>query len=242
MTNTNLKSSLLAEKSSNMPGGLYHKTQVQMTYNSNRIEGSKLSEEQTRAIFETKTLGISGGEVVNVDDIIETTNHFREFDCMLSQDSLTLDYIKKLHSILKTGTADDMKTWFSVGDWKRIPNEVGDMPTTRPENVQEEMEKLLAWYENSNKNFEAIVEFHYRFEKIHPFQVSNGRVGRLLMFGELLTHDITPFVILDTPHKLFYYRGLKEFENQKGFLIDTCRSAQDIYLEWVSYFYPDIAE
>ena len=174
MTNTNLKSSLLAEKSSNMPGGLYHKTQVQMTYNSNRIEGSKLSEEQTRAIFETKTLGISGGEVVNVDDIIETTNHFREFDCMLSQDSLTLDYIKKLHSILKTGTADDMKTWFSVGDWKRIPNEVGDMPTTRPENVQEDWKSYLHGMRIAIKILKRLLSFIIGLKKFILFKSVMG--------------------------------------------------------------------
>jgi Fic family protein len=240
MTKQILKSKLLAEKSSKMPGGLYHKTQVQMTYNSNRIEGSRLTEEQTRAIFDTKTLGISEGEVVKIDDIIETNNHFKAFDYMLDHDELTLDYIKQLHKILKSGTADDEKDWFAVGDWKKIPNEIGDMPTTKPENVQSDMENLLEWYENIDKTFERIVEFHSRFEKIHPFQDGNGRVGRLIMFGELLNYDIVPFVILDATHKLFYYRGLREFDSQKGFLTETCRSAQDIYLEWAKYFYPEI--
>ena len=227
------------EKQAKRSGGLYHKTQINLAYNSNRIEGSKLTEEQTRYIFETRTIGFKDQEAVPVDDIIETSNHFVAFDFMLEtiDDLLSNKIIKTYHQILKTGTSDALKPWFSLGDWKKQPNEVGGTATTLPQNVETDMNKLNEWYFSLPEIvFENIVEYHYRFEKIHPFQDGNGRVGRLIMFRECLKNDIIPFII-DDNHKMFYYRGLKEFENVKGYLIDTCLSAQDTYKEWVKYFY-----
>ncbi|MBX3165386.1 MAG: Fic family protein [Bacteroidetes bacterium] len=233
---------ILEEKQAKRHGGLYHKTQVNLAYNSNRIEGSKLSEEQTRYIFETKTIGFKDEEALPVDDIIETNNHFTAFDYLLDNAHLPLSnvIIKEFHRILKTGTSDAGKTWFKVGDWKQNPNEVGGTKTTLPQNVEKEMTALNAWYKGIlNISFENIAEYHYRFEKIHPFQDGNGRVGRLIMFKECLHHNIIPFIINER-HKQFYYRGLKEFETTRGYLMDTCLSAQDTYAEWVHYFYPDL--
>jgi Fic family protein len=230
---------LTAEKQSNRKGGLYHKTQVNLAYNSNRIEGSRLTEEQTRYIFETRTIGFKEEEAVPVDDIIETSNHFVAFDYMLDtiEKPLTNDTIKEFHRILKTGTSDATHPWFAVGDWKKMANEVGGAETTLPENVEPEMNKLHDWYKTlSEIEFENIVEYHYRFEKIHPFQDGNGRVGRLILFRECLRNGVVPFII-DERHKQFYYRGLKEFATVSGYLLDTCLSAQDVYKEWVKYFY-----
>ena len=230
---------LIEEKQSKFRGGLYHKTQVNLAYNSNRIEGSRLSEEQTRYIFETRTIGFKEEEAVPVDDIIETSNHFVAFDYMLDTLSQTLTgkIIKEFHRILKSGTADAQKSWFAVGNWKKRPNEVGGIETTKPKNVAAEIKLLNEWYLNRKTcSFEIVVEYHYRFETIHPFQDGNGRVGRLILFRECLKHNITPFIIDDT-HKQFYYRGLKEFDRIPDFLMDTCRSAQDTYQEWVKYFY-----
>ena len=233
---------------------MYHKTQVNLAYNSNRIEGSKLTEEQTRYIFETRTIGFKDEEAVPVDDIIETSNHFVAFDYLLDtlETPLSSDLLKAFHRIVKTGTSDAAKSWFEVGDWKKLPNEVGGIKTTLPENVEAEINKLNDWYnsvchygldpqspEYSKTLFENVVEYHYRFEKIHPFQDGNGRVGRLLMFRECLKNNIIPFIIDDT-HKQFYYRGLKEFDRVRGYLIDTCRSAQDTYTEWVKNFYHEL--
>jgi Fic family protein len=176
-----------------------------------------------------------------VDDIIETANHFVAFDYMLNtlNQPLSGDIIKEFHKILKSGTADAMKPWFAVGNWKKLPNEVGDGETTKPANVETEIEQLNEWYLNSNSiSFETIIAYHYRFEKIHPFQDGNGRVGRLILFRECLKNNIVPFII-DERHKQFYYRGLKEFERVEGYLIDTCLSAQDTYKQWVKYFYND---
>jgi Fic family protein len=230
---------LIDEKQSKRKGGLYHKTQVNLAYNSNRIEGSRLTEEQTRYIFETRTIGFKDEEAVPVDDIIETSNHFVAFDYLLDtiENLLTNDTIKEFHRILKTGTSDATQPWFAVGDWKKLANEVGGAETTLPENVEPEMNKLHDWYNSlSEIEFENIVEYHYRFEKIHPFQDGNGRIGRLILFRECLRNGVVPFII-DERHKQFYYRGLKEFATVRGYLLDTCLSAQDVYKEWVKYFY-----
>ena len=232
-----LLNTLKEQKSTKLSGGIYHKTQIELTYNSNHIEGSSLTHDQTRYIFETNTIGIEKG-TVNVDDIVETTNHFKCVDYIIdnAMKPLTESMIKELHFILKNGTSDSRKEWFKVGDYKKLPNEVGGESTCSPENVKTEMQKLLKSYNNINKKtFEQILEFHKMFESIHPFQDGNGRVGRLLMFKECLANNIVPFII-DEQHKLFYYRGLKEWNNEKGYLIDTCLSCQDKYKTWLDYF------
>lgn len=229
---------LREEKEMSLKGGIYHQTQVKFTYNSNRIEGSRLSEEQTRYIFETNTIDLENNEPANVDDIIETVNHFQCFDYLLecAEDMLTEHIIKKFHVILKTGTSDSRKDWFNVGEYKSKPNMVGDLKTTAPSKVRQEILKLLEGYNEKEKiEFEDIVEFHYYFEAIHPFQDGNGRVGRMIMFKECLRNNITPFII-DEGHKLYYYRGMKEYRREKGYLMDTCLSAQDRYSEFVKYF------
>ncbi|MDR2144946.1 MAG: Fic family protein [Tannerella sp.] len=230
---------LKEEKEARRRGGLYHKTQVKLDYNSNRIEGSKLTEEQTRYIFETRTIGFKDQDAVPVDDIIETSNHFIAFDYLLDtiDGPLSNGIIKEFHRILKTGTSDAVNKWFNVGEWKRTPNEVEGVETALPQNVEDEMDKLGYWYKSLYKVvFEDIIEYHYRFGKIHPFQDGNGRVGRLIMFRECLKNNIVPFII-DDDHKQFYYRGLREFGRVRGYLIDICLSEQDIYAEWVNYFY-----
>lgn len=227
---------LREEMEAKISGGLYHETQVRLTYNSNRIEGSKLSEDQTRLIFETNTIGAEDG--VPVDDIIETNNHFRAIDFIIAhaEDELTETFIKELHRILKTATSDSRLSWFRVGDYKAKPNTVGGMPTISPNQVCVEMKKLMAWYLNIEEiTFENIVEFHYRFEKIHPFQDGNGRVGRLIAFKECLRNNIVPFIIEDAK-KMFYYRGLREWNNERGFLIETCFDGQDTYKALLKYF------
>jgi Fic family protein len=228
---------LREEKSIMLRGGLYHQTQIKLAYNSNHMEGSRLTEEQTRYIYETNTIGVDGTPA-NVDDIIETVNHFACFDYILdcAEDALTEDIIKRLHFILKSNTSDSRLEWFNVGEYKRYANMVGDMDTAKPDAVADEIELLLKNYNSKAKaSFEDIVEFHYRFEKIHPFQDGNGRVGRLILFKECLRYGIVPFII-DERHKLFYYRGLKEFKSERGYLIDTCLSAQDTYEAMVNYF------
>lgn len=228
---------LLAEKSAKMPGGLYHKVQIELTYNSNHIEGSRLTHDQTRYIFETNTIGIEG-DAVRVDDIVETANHFKCIDLVLENATKTLSegFIKELHRVLKNGTSDSRLDWFAVGDYKRLPNEVGELPTAKPENVASEIRALLAEYNfNKEKNFDEILDFHYSFERIHPFQDGNGRVGRLILFKECLRNNIVPFII-DESHKMFYYRGLREWTNERGFLRDTCLSAQDKFKAWLDYF------
>jgi len=240
--NNSLKLYLQEERKSKRKGGLYHKTQVNLAYNSNKIEGSKLTEEQTRYIFETRTIGFKDQEAVSVDDIIETSNHFIAFDFLIDtiEKPLSNDIIKEFHRILKTGTSDAMKDWFSVGVWKKLPNEVGGSKTTLPQNVDVEMILLNESYNSKTSIlFEDIVAYHYHFEKIHPFQDGNGRVGRLIMYRECLKNDIIPFII-DDEHKQYYYRGLREFETIKEYLMDTCLSAQDTYKEWVKYFYEDL--
>lgn len=235
----NLKQQLIEEKEAKHKGGLYHKTQINLAYNSNRIEGSRLTEEQTRYIFETRTIGFKDEEALPVDDIFETSNHFVAFDFLLEsiEEPLSNEIIKTFHRILKSGTADATKSWFNVGDWKKLANEVGGMETTLPQDVDAEMEKLNSWYNELNTiEFESIVEYHYRIEQIHPFQDGNGRVGRLIMFRECLRNNIVPFII-DERHKQFYYRGLREFSTIRGYLLDTCLSAQDTYKKWIKYFY-----
>ena len=225
------------EKASKYKGGIYHKTQIELTYNSNHIEGSRLTHDQTRYIFETNTIGVEN-EAINVDDVIETSNHFRCVDIIIDnvKAALTEKFIKNLHMMLKSGTSDCAKDWFVVGDYKKVPNEVGGMATTPPEKVASKMKSLLLSYKSTeNKTLEDILEFHVQFERIHPFQDGNGRVGRLIMFKECLKHNIVPFIIEDNL-KMFYYRGLKEWDNEKGFLMDTCLTAQDRYKEYLDYF------
>ena len=220
-----------------MTGGIYHKVQIELTYNSNHIEGSRLTHDQTRYIYETNTIGVSD-TAVNVDDVVETANHFRCIDLIIDKANgvMTESLIKELHRILKNGTTDSRISWFAVGDYKKIPNEVGGKDTTPPENVAKEMKKLLEGYNKSeNKTLEEIIDFHYQFECIHPFQDGNGRVGRLLLFKECLKHNIVPFVI-DESLKMFYYRGLTEWKREKGYLIDTCLTAQDKFKAWLDYF------
>lgn len=235
---------LIDECNSKRKGGLYHKTQVQLAYNSNRIEGSKLTEEQTRYIFETRTIGFKDQDAVPVDDIIETANHFVAFDYLLHTivEPLTEQIIKELHRIIKTGTADAQKPYFTVGGWKQFANEVGGRETCKPKDVADEMRLLLEWYESQKDvSIETLAELHWRFESIHPFQDGNGRVGRLILFRECLRNSIMPFVI-DNEHKMYYYRGLSEFSHTPGFLVGTMQSAQDVYETWVMYFCPDLLE
>ena len=229
---------LKEQKASKYSGGIYHKTQIELTYNSNHIEGSRLTHDQTRYIFETNTIGTEKNEVINVDDVIETANHFRCIDMIIDGAKVALSekFIKELHFILKTGTSDSGKEWFAVGDYKRRPNEVGGMETALPEETAGKMKNLLAGYNSEDKKtLGDILEFHVRFEKIHPFQDGNGRVGRLIMFKECLKYNIVPFIIEDNL-KLFYYRGLKEWNNEKGYLTDTCLTAQDRYKAYLDYF------
>lgn len=235
------KRSLLAilreEKASKYSGGIYHKTQIELTYNSNHMEGSRLTHEQTRYIFETNAIGVEN-EVLNVDDVIETANHFRCVDLLIDKAKAALSekLIKDLHFILKTGTSDARKEWFAVGAYKKLPNEVGGMDTALPEEVSEKIQSLLAKYNaKKNKTFEDILDFHVQFERIHPFQDGNGRVGRLIMFKECLKYNIVPFIIEDKL-KLFYYRGFKEWGKEKGYLMDTCLAAQDRYKAYLDYF------
>ena len=228
---------LQREKANKYSGGIYHKTQIEMTYNSNHIEGSRLTHDQTRYIFETNTIGVTG-EAVNVDDVIETANHFRCIDFIIehAKSALTEKMIKALHLMLKTGTSDARQDWFAVGAYKKIPNEVGGMATALPEDVAAEMQALLAAYSAKKaKTLEDILDFHVRFERIHPFQDGNGRVGRLIMFKECLKYGIVPFIIEDNL-KMFYYRGLKEWGREKGYLTDTCLTAQDRYKAYLDYF------
>ena len=234
---TTLLDILQNEKANKYSGGIYHKTQIDLTYNSNHMEGSRLTHDQTRYIFETNTIGIEK-EVLNVDDVIETANHFRCIDMIIDRAklSLTEKIIKELHLILKNGTSDSRKDWFAVGNYKKMPNEVGGMETALPEEVANKMKKLLSEYNNKEeKNFEDILDFHVKFERIHPFQDGNGRVGRLIMFKECLKYNIVPFIIEDNL-KMFYYRGLKEWDNEKGYLTDTCMTAQDRYKAYLDYF------
>ena len=228
---------LQEQKASQYSGGIYHKTQIDLTYNSNHMEGSRLTYDQTRYIFETNTIGV-GSEVLNVDDVIETVNHFRCVDMVIdhAKAALTEKFIKELHLTLKSGTSDSRKDWFAVGNYKKLPNEVGGRDTALPEEVAGKMKALLAAYNiKKEKTLEDILDFHVKFERIHPFQDGNGRVGRLIMFKECLKYKIVPFIIEDNL-KMFYYRGLKEWDHEKGYLTDTCLTAQDRYKAYLDYF------
>lgn len=228
---------LQGQKAGKYSDGIYHKTQIDLTYNSNHMEGSRLTRDQTRYIFETNTIGVEN-EVLNVDDVIETANHFRCIDMIIdhAKFALTEKLIKELHLILKSGTSDSRKDWLAVGEYKKLPNEVGGMETALPEEVVDKMKALLAEYNaKEEKTFEDILDFYVKFERIHPFQDGNGRVGRLIMFKECLKYNIVPFIIEDHL-KLIYYRGLKEWDNEKGYLTDTCLTAQDKYKVYLDYF------
>ncbi len=228
---------LQEEKKAKTKGGIYHKIQIDLTYNSNHMEGSRLTHDQTRYIYETNTIGADGGSV-NVDDIIETANHFRCIDYIIDSAHLLVNekMIKQLHFILKIGTEDSRKDWFAVGDYKKLPNEVGGKDTCPPEEVSGEMQKLIAEYNATRtKALDEILDFHHRFECIHPFQDGNGRVGRLILFKECLRNGIVPFIIEDDL-KMFYYRGLSQWPQEKGYLRDTCLTAQDRFKKYLDYF------
>ena len=233
----NLLETLKLEKESQIKGGIYHKLQIEMTYNSNHMEGSKLTHDETRYIYETKTIGIENN-TVRIDDIMETVNHFRCIDLAIdfANRKLSESFIKQLHLILKTNTEDSRKPWFKVGDYKIVENLAGDRETVHPDEVKEEMKKLLSNYLMKDEHsFEEIVDFHVEFERIHPFQDGNGRVGRLIAFKECLKNNIVPFIILDSK-KMYYYRGLKNWNQEHGWLIDTCLDGQDTVKAYLDYF------
>ena len=228
---------LKSEKASRLPGGIYHKVQIDFTYNSNHMEGSRLTHDQTRYIFETNTIGVQE-TTLNVDDIVETANHFRCIDLIINRAGSIISeaLIKQLHAMLKNGTSDSRKDWFAVGAYKKLPNEVGGKGTALPEEVPAKMKELLADYNaKKEKSFEELLDFHYRFECLHPFQDGNGRIGRLLLFKECLRNNIVPFII-DEELKMFYYRGLKEWQHERGYLRDTCLAAQDKFKANLDYF------
>lgn len=234
---TTLLEILTAERRAKLSGGIYHKVQVELTYNSNHIEGSRLTHDQTRYIFETNTIGMDGG-AVGVDDVVETANHFQCIDFVIenAKKPITEALIKELHRTLKSGTSDARQGWFAVGEYKKLPNTVGDLYTVSPEKVAESMKALLNEYNAmKEKSFDDLLNFHYRFERIHPFQDGNGRIGRLLLFKDCLKYNIVPFII-DEKLKLFYYRGLKEWEQERGYLCDTCLAAQDKFKLYLDYF------
>ena len=232
-----LLSALREEKKQQRKGGIYNKVQVDLTYNSNHIEGSRLTHDQTRHIFETNTIGFENG-AVNVDDVVETANHFRCIDMVIDNAMYTLSetFIKRLHLTLKNGTSDSRKDWFAVGEYKHIPNEVGGRDTTAPEEVDSEIFKLLSDYNAvSNHTLEQIIAFHHDFECIHPFQDGNGRIGQLILFKECLKNNIVPFII-EYDLKMVYYRGLHEWNREHGYLMDTCLTAQDRFKAYLDYF------
>ena len=233
-----LLSVLREEKARKIKGGIYHKIQIELTYNSNHIEGSRLTHDQTRFIYETNTIGMEKTSVLNVDDIVETANHFKCIDMIIdaANQPLSEAFLKSLHRTLKSGTSDSRKEWFTVGDYKKIPNEVGGMETALPEEVPDKIQQLLREYHSKEKkNLEDILDFHVKFERIHPFQDGNGRVGRLILFKECLKYNIVPFII-DDSLKMFYYRGLHEWHDEHGYLIDTCLTAQDRFKNDLDYF------
>ena len=234
---TTLLEVLLEEKNAKLSGGIYHTVQIELTYNSNHIEGSRLTHDQTRYIFETNTIGIDGG-TVKVDDIVETANHFKCVDLIIenAKKPITEAFIKELHRTLKGGTTDARQDWFAVGDYKKLPNTVGGLYTARPEEVAEKIKELLFEYNaKKEKTFDDLLDFHYKFECIHPFQDGNGRIGRLLLFKDCLKYNIVPFII-DEELKLFYYRGIKEWIGERGYLRDTCLMAQDKFKKYLDYF------
>ena len=235
---TPLLATLREQKEMKMKGGIYHKTQIDLTYNSNHIEGSRLTHDQTRYIFETNTIGVAADETLNVNDIVETVNHFRCIDLIIdkAEEPPSEELCKTLHGILKSGTSDSRKDWFAVGDYKRLPNEFGGQDTCEPKKVHDSIQRLIEDYNAKDQHtLEDVLDFHVRFEKIHPFQDGNGRVGRLVMFKECLRSGIVPFIITDEI-KMFYYRGLREWGHVNGYLTDTCLSAQDQYKAVLDYF------
>ena len=224
------------EKASKVSGGLYHELQVRMTYNSNHIEGSRLTEDQTRLIFETATLDAPDG--VPVDDVLETVHHFRAIDYCIdhAEEPLTEAFVKHLHYILKHDTRDSLLDWFAVGDYKRRPNVVGGRETAKPKDVPAAMRRLIEEYDRKKAaSIRDVIEFHAEFEHIHPFQDGNGRVGRLIAFKECLRHNVVPFIIVDSK-KMYYYRGLSEWRNERGYLIDTCLDGQDTFKRLLDLF------
>ena len=236
----NILKVLREQKNMKLKGNLYHNTQITFAYNTNHIEGSKLTEDQTRYIYETNTLLSEKDSITDLDDILETANHFKLVDYMLdiADKKLTEKIIKEFHKILKEGTSDSRKNWFNIGEYKKLPNEVGGLKTTEPKNIERDMKKLLEWYESIRKvTINEIIEFHSKFEKIHPFQDGNGRIGRIIAFKECLKNNIVPFIILDKD-KLFYYRGLNQYQTnkEKGYLMDTCLNAQDQYEQMIKYY------
>ncbi len=236
----NILEVLREQKNMKLKGNLYHNTQITFAYNTNHIEGSKLTEDQTRYIYETNTLLVEKDSITDLDDVLETANHFKLVDYMLdiADEKLTEKMIKEFHKILKEGTSDSRKDWFNIGEYKKLANEVGGLKTTEPKNVERDMKKLLEWYESLKEiTINEIIEFHAKFEKIHPFQDGNGRVGRIIAFKECLKNNIVPFIILDKD-KLFYYRGLNQYQTnkEKGYLIDTCLNAQDQYKSVIEHF------
>lgn len=240
VTKINVLEVLREQKEMGLKGNLYHNTQIIFAYNTNHMEGSKLTEDQTRYIYETNTILFEGQTIASVDDIVETSNHFKLVDYMLdiADEELAEDIIKNFHRILKEGTMDSRKEWFNVGDYKKLANEAGNMKTSSPKQTPKDMQKLIEWYNSLTEvTIKDIIEFHARFEKIHPFQDGNGRVGRMIAFKECLKNNIIPFIIFDKD-KLFYYRGLKEYQNktEKGYLIDTCLNAQDQYIKMIEYY------
>ena len=239
----NILKVLREQKDMRLKGNLYHNTQIIFSYNTNHIEGSRLTEDQTRYIYETNTLLAEKDSITDLDDVLETANHFKLVDYMLdiANKKLTEKMIKEFHKILKEGTSDSRKDWFNIGEYKKLPNEVGGLKTTEPKNVERDMKKLLEWYESLKEiTINEIIEFHAKFEKIHPFQDGNGRVGRIIAFKECLKNNIVPFIILDKD-KLFYYRGLNQYQTnrEKGYLIDTCLNAQDQYISLIKYYLKD---
>lgn len=232
-----LLEALRREKAAGISGGIYHKVQIELTYNSNHIEGGSLTHDQTRYIFETDTIAADGG-ALRVDDVVETANHFRCVDMIIEQARRPLSeaFIKKLHFVLKNGTSDSRRSWFAAGGYKRLPNEVGGVETAPPEETAERMRELLASYEKvRERELDDLLDFHYRFERIHPFQDGNGRVGRLILFKECLRSGVVPFIITDEL-RMFYYRGLSEWERERGYLRDTCLTAQDRFKAYLDYF------
>ena len=232
----NILDTLREQKQLKLKGNLYHITQIKFAYNTNHIEGSTLTEDQTRFMYETNTLINEVDKATNIDDIVETANHFYLFDYMLDtvENSLSEELIKEYHKLLKRGSSSERLDWFKVGDYKTLKNEVSGNVTTLPENVHAEMKEFIIWYNSLGKVFfDDILEFHYRFESIHPFQDGNGRIGRIIMFKECLKNNIVPFIVMDE-YKAYYYRGLKEFRNEKGYLTDTCLLMQDKYKEIIT--------
>lgn len=240
VSKVNILKTLREQKEIKLKGNLYSNTQITFAYNTNHIEGSTLTEDQTRYIYETNTLLTEKDSITDLDDVLETVNHFKLVDYMLdiADEKLTEEIIKKFHKILKEGTSDSRKDWFVVGDYKKLTNEVGGLKTSDPKNVARDIKKLLEWYESLKEvTINEIIEFHAKFEKIHPFQDGNGRVGRIIAFKECLKFNMIPFIILDKD-KLFYYRGLNQYQNnkEKGYLIDTCLNAQDQYYRMIEHF------